>query len=409
MIGLNACSDGTPVTPAKNSENKIEKFSITSENSTIDAVINHETSSITFQLPPALEPTSSLIPIIEVSIGATVTPASKVAQNFEVPVTYTVKAENGTEKKYTVEIKPESSSKDIPMPPKYLCIYYGYPSLVNGSGGNVAVAANTFRQSNMLVLGDKLWQVTHDDYAPTKEIIALLRQSKPTMQIFGYIDLGMTTQKLSETDLKTAIDAWKVMGVTGIFADDFGYDFGVTRSRQNMFVDYAHSKGLAVFVNCWNIEDALGGSDSHLSSAYNDYYLLESFLVGHGAYRPMSEFKLRGDRAYYYMKTKKIGIACSATLPTSELTATSNTSDKFKLSWYGTAMYNFDAYQFTDMYHSSNSTLFFYPNPITSYGTAWKQADWIKTVSATRYERSTTTTMFYVEGDGATYGRGGSK
>jgi hypothetical protein len=34
-----------------------------------------------------------------------------------------------------------------------------------------------------------------------------------------------------------------------VMLDDFGYDFGVSRARQNSAVDYAHAQWLAVIAN----------------------------------------------------------------------------------------------------------------------------------------------------------------
>jgi hypothetical protein len=48
---------------------------------------------------------SELVPTIEVSDLATVNPASGIAQDFSSPVVYTVTAENGDEKSYTVEVE----------------------------------------------------------------------------------------------------------------------------------------------------------------------------------------------------------------------------------------------------------------------------------------------------------------
>ncbi|QCK13782.1 DUF5018 domain-containing protein [Mangrovivirga cuniculi] len=51
---------------------------------------------------------TSLVPTIQVSSGASVDPASGVAQDFSSPVTYTVTAQDGTTKDYTVTVSEES-------------------------------------------------------------------------------------------------------------------------------------------------------------------------------------------------------------------------------------------------------------------------------------------------------------
>ncbi len=57
-------------------------------------------------VPVPYETVLTLTPTIVVSPGASVSPASGEAQNFTHLVDYTVKAEDGTTKNYTVEVVP---------------------------------------------------------------------------------------------------------------------------------------------------------------------------------------------------------------------------------------------------------------------------------------------------------------
>ena len=66
-------------------------------------VIDQIARKISFVLPAGTDVTQ-LVPTIEVSEGATVDPASGVAQDFTNPVTYTVTALNGTTAVYTVTV-----------------------------------------------------------------------------------------------------------------------------------------------------------------------------------------------------------------------------------------------------------------------------------------------------------------
>ncbi len=66
-------------------------------------VIDQIARTISFVLPAETDVTQ-LVPTIEVSEGATVEPASGVAQDFTNPVTYTVTALNGTTAVYTVTV-----------------------------------------------------------------------------------------------------------------------------------------------------------------------------------------------------------------------------------------------------------------------------------------------------------------
>lgn len=68
-----------------------------------DGLIDEVAHRISFVLPAETDVTQ-LVPTIEVSEGATVEPASGVAQDFTNPVTYTVTAQNGTTAAYTVMV-----------------------------------------------------------------------------------------------------------------------------------------------------------------------------------------------------------------------------------------------------------------------------------------------------------------
>ncbi len=81
-------------------ENKILSFSVTIENETIDAEINQDSKTIHFDMGDFDK--SSLTPTISVSEYATISPDVTIAQNFEIPVIYTVTAENGDKSEYTI-------------------------------------------------------------------------------------------------------------------------------------------------------------------------------------------------------------------------------------------------------------------------------------------------------------------
>jgi hypothetical protein len=96
--------------------------------------------------------------------------------------------------------------------PKYLAVYYGWPSLVEHSQGNVTKASNWFGQFDVIVFGDGIWKKTHGDHLKTTTIISnLIALDK---EVFGYVDLGVSTQNLSETEMREAVDGWLSMGAS---------------------------------------------------------------------------------------------------------------------------------------------------------------------------------------------------
>lgn len=84
-----------------NAQSEKRMLSFRLEEPAAEGVINETAKTVTLSLPNGTDVTN-LVPIIEVSEGATVEPASGVAQDFTNPVTYTVTAQDGSTVGYTV-------------------------------------------------------------------------------------------------------------------------------------------------------------------------------------------------------------------------------------------------------------------------------------------------------------------
>jgi hypothetical protein len=139
-----------------------------------------------------------------------------------------------------------------PIKMKKVLIYYGYPIAIHGAWSvNSAVAA--YQGYDLVVFGDLYNDPEHDSYEDTCAIMTELKRVKPHIQLVGYVPVGNNaTLSLSEEEIIQRIDWWSTMGADGVFLDEFGYDYLVTRERQNFCVSYAHSKSMFVFVNSWN-------------------------------------------------------------------------------------------------------------------------------------------------------------
>ncbi|HEY8929041.1 MAG TPA: DUF5018 domain-containing protein, partial [Mucilaginibacter sp.] len=154
--------------------------------------INNTAHTLTASFDPTIDPTA-LAQTVTISPGAVVSPANGSIGNFSKSIGYTVTAYDHSTQKYAYTYTPPTPSpKDVPKPPKYLCIYYGYPSAVNHSNGDVNNAINEFKKFDVIVLGDSIEFATHPDNAKTKAIIQGLKSAKPGIKIFGYITLGVT-------------------------------------------------------------------------------------------------------------------------------------------------------------------------------------------------------------------------
>jgi len=229
--------------------------------------------------------------------------------------------------------------------PNSLLTYYGYPSLINGAQGNLSQAAATLGSYGDVILGDTLELSTHPDHSNTVKILANPALAHTT--VFGYIDLGVSTQDLSIGQIESRIDQWKQTGAKGIFLDDFGYDFNTTRARQNTVVQYAHSDGLVVVANAWVPADAFGAkidpvhNPSGTKTALNagDFYMYESYQVSVGSYVSAADWQTKAKALATYQAA--IGFHVLAT--TTNNAANVFNQSEFNYAWYSALLAGYSA------------------------------------------------------------------
>jgi hypothetical protein len=234
--------------------------------------------------------------------------------------------------------------------PKKLLIYYSYPSSFNypTNGYNLDNVANDLKQYDYLVLGGDLELSTHPDHNNTISILSKMASS--TTKVFGYIDLGVSTFNYSMSNIQQRIDAWKAMGVQGIFFDDFGYDYLVPRQRQNDAVNYTHGQNLKVIANGWIPDDVFGNivnptyNPTGTSTALNsgDFYLSESYLIKNWDFEPNpNDWKTKADKLKNYQQSLGFKIL---SITTNDATNQQNyDSNRFFYAWYGATIDNHEA------------------------------------------------------------------
>ncbi|AYV78852.1 MAG: hypothetical protein Edafosvirus39_5 [Edafosvirus sp.] len=241
--------------------------------------------------------------------------------------------------------------------PKKLAIYYSYPSIANGSNGNIASAVAVFQQYDLVVLGSGLELATHPDHLNTISIINDPGMANTT--VFGYID-----STLSLDVVQGKIDLWNAMSVKGIFLDKFGYDFGNTRLVQRELVWCVQAKGLKAFVNAFNVDDAFSsavttnnpnGLATRLGA--NDWYLAESFAIINGAYddndldnNGIKDFQDKAAKMSSYHTTVGTNMAAVATADASAFD-----QNKADYSYYAAVLNNFQAWGYGEQYYSASS------------------------------------------------------
>lgn len=179
-----------------------------------------------------------------------------------------------------------------PLVPGELMIFYGWPGRGMGpcggcfpEGDNADRRAAEFGVYDDVVFGAGLELDTHPEHHLTSLIIS--HGDMAQTRVWGYVDLGVSTSNFSESEILARALSWKAMGAHGIFLDDFGHDFGVTRARQNAVVGLIHAIGLPVMANAFDPDDAFSsavdpvwnpqGSPAALNAG--DAYLYESHGV----------------------------------------------------------------------------------------------------------------------------------
>ncbi len=241
--------------------------------------------------------------------------------------------------------------------PQNLLIYYGYPSLINNAQNDIPQAASTLGAYSEVVLGDTLELSTNADHTDTQEILA--NAAMKNTLVFGYVDLGVSTEDLSINQMETDISDWKSMGAKGIFLDDFGYDFDTTRARQNTIVAYAHSQGLEVMANAFNAADAFGnqvsasnnpsGASTDLNSS--DYYLYESYQVDTSTYVSAAVWQTKATQLAAYQA--KIGFKVAAVTTPSSANVFSQA--EFNYAWYSALLAGYTAVGWGEYNYASDT------------------------------------------------------
>lgn len=246
-----------------------------------------------------------------------------------------------------------------------LLIYYGIPAGVNEVWDDTK-AAEVFAEYDVLVFGAGLEENKHSYHDSTAEIFRLIREKNPDARLFGYVDLGVTTSNFSPAAMESKAKKWKALGANGIFLDDAGYDYGVSRARLNQTVNAVHRLGMSVFVNAWNPDDVMGNK---VDRKYNpkgqasaldkrDIYLLEDFLQPTDITKKSSPsvfnsaFRGKMDKSLAYRK--KLGVKLMSVSIIDYAKYSENAVRKFfRMNEATAAVFSLDAYGIAPTHYSS--------------------------------------------------------
>lgn len=272
-------------------------------------------------------------------------------------------------------------------PVKLMCLYYGYPNNINMVYNN-EIASQIYSKYDIVVLGDGLEHPDHIIYSDTVEIIRLTKEKHRSIEIFGYVPMGQgsTSQKLSANTMKTSIDEWITAGATGIFLDEYGFDYFVSRESQNEIVKYCHDHGVNVIANSWNYDWVFSSKDLYLDWIdyhgnpgklapeinANDYFLFENMFSNIDAtlvQKVADQYRLQTAVAYrqevkdeynmsYYKRFRTKSIALDGIMgyyPERE--------KLFTLGYLGSAVLGIDGYGASGVYWGAADADFKHYNP----------------------------------------------
>jgi len=246
--------------------------------------------------------------------NSTVSAAKLQASNS--PSSGQVLAYSGGSLQWTTPTEPTTNTDSL----RSLLIFYAPPTTINAKF-DLDYAAGIIARYDDVVFGTGLEDSGNAYHADTAAIISKVAALSPSTVIWGYIDTGISTGNLSLATINGQIDSWLAMGAKGIFLDVFGYDYGVTRTRQNAILNYIHSKNVGAILNVFNPDQALS---SQVDATYNpggtataatnkDVLLLESWVFNSDAYASpyyatFSDIKTRADKARTYRQSLGIRI-----------------------------------------------------------------------------------------------------
>jgi hypothetical protein len=120
-------------------DKKILDFSFEYDNNVFTGVINHDELTIDVETTVGV---NNRIPSITISEGATISPGANQAQNFHLPVTYTVTAEDGTSNEYVV------TPKICEFSPRFYNFYSNAAPIIGGYNIDLTVPGSALVLEN---------------------------------------------------------------------------------------------------------------------------------------------------------------------------------------------------------------------------------------------------------------------
>ena len=312
-------------------------------------------------------------------------------------------------------------SREI-IAPQRLGIYYGWPSAALSIDESIIVPEDLFSQFSVVVFGETLAEPEHPDHTKTLDLIDVLTQQG--VEVYGYIDMGMTTRPgaSSMADLASEIERWLDAGATGIFWDDAGYEYteGLSylayRQRLAELIERTHAAGLKVFLNAWNSDDlfrttvAGGEEPPNLLITEDDLVLAESWFVSDGRLEEPMQWYERAEKLAGYRDARPFRLAC---VSTGDDRGELAESGLFQAAYWAAVMEQCDLFQYTNPHYSATGTaegnhLLVTPLPAIPVDTSFSGGVQVHSIGDfTEFVRPTDSGEVAVGSDGDARGYGG--
>lgn len=184
-----------------------------------------------------------------------------------------------------------------------LLIYYAYPSVINNSfSSDLSMARSWLALYDVIVISN-FAPVPNDDprhsvawdaeYAfEASNVVALIgyyHQDRPDGEVFMYIPIGRAPftahyREYTDAEIQGFLDWFaNTAHVDGVFYDEAGWDYGVSRTLQNNCKEFAKRRGLRVFWNSWRPDDCLNAyivQKEWQSTGVLTHYLYSAYTAG---------------------------------------------------------------------------------------------------------------------------------
>jgi hypothetical protein len=280
-------------------------------------------------------------------------------------------------------IHDEVGSEAVRRPRRMAFYYSGSPWVVRGCTDpdptQVECAARVFERFRHVVFGARLEEESRGGHEGAARLFHRLRNKSPSTELWGYMSFiggqkdadGTRDDVYSVADYRARAKAWKAMGATGIFLDEYdvcdpswqgwcrpgpdGEGVRLTRKRQVAVVEAIHSLGLAVFANSHSVQNALGvieGRPSPLGGAEAgrpaDMFLLENPTVVNGNFQEGLDLEAHQARFAQALRLTqqtgaRLGVLDSMD---GEVPDAAFRWKEYRVGWWQAAMAGADAYAF---------------------------------------------------------------